>query len=97
MAETLRSQGLRVEQAVLFGSLAREDAHRSGDVDIAIVSPDFEGKDIFERAELTRRAEVRTIKRFMVPLDLIVLTPQEFEEGASLSARFAQEGEPIPL
>lgn len=62
------------------------------DVDILIISSDFRNKDIFERAKLTKEAEIKTIKKFRVPLDIITLTSDEFESGKSLVAEFARKG-----
>ncbi|MBM4030718.1 MAG: nucleotidyltransferase domain-containing protein [Planctomycetes bacterium] len=42
----LAAHGLDVNKVVLFGSQARGDATPDSDVDIAIVSEDFRGRDI---------------------------------------------------
>jgi hypothetical protein len=44
---------------------------------------------------LTKEAEITTIKKFMIPLDIITLTPGEFENEASLIAQYAENGEVI--
>jgi uncharacterized protein len=46
--------GIRVEAAYLFGSHARQKAHKWSDIDIAIISPDFSADRIEERIRLTR-------------------------------------------
>jgi hypothetical protein len=38
-------------------------------------------------------AEFRTIKKFMVPLDIITLTPEEYEYRTSFAAEYAHEDE----
>ncbi len=38
-------------------------------------------------------AEVATIKKFMIPLDIITMTPDEFESKTSLIAEHAKAGE----
>lgn len=96
-AEALRREGLYVEQVRLFGSQARGEAGAESDLDVAIVSPDFEGKDVFERAALTRASEIRTIRQFMVPMDVVSLTPEELRQGKSLVAHFVQEGETVQI
>ena len=88
----LQSHGLRVEKLVIFGSQARGTAREDSDLDVALVSPDFAGKDIFERVERTVRADRETIRRFVVPLDLILLAPDEYESRSSPAAAFAREG-----
>jgi uncharacterized protein len=44
-------RGIRVEAIVLFGSYARGTAHEWSDVDLAVISPDFEGVPINRRQE----------------------------------------------
>jgi len=42
---------------------------------------------------IRKDAEIRTIKKFMVPLDIITMTPEEYEKRNSLAAEYAHEGE----
>jgi predicted nucleotidyltransferase len=92
LRSALQSHGLRVEKLVLFGSQASGTAREDSDLDVALVSPDFVGKDIFERVEMTARADRDTIRRFVVPLDLVLLAPDEYESRSSPVASFAREG-----
>jgi predicted nucleotidyltransferase len=89
----LKEKRLNIEKIILFGSQATGKATIESDVDILIISKDFKGKDIFERAELTKEPEIMTIKKFMVPLDIITMTPEEFESETSLIAEYAKKGE----
>jgi hypothetical protein len=41
---------------------------------------------------LIKEAEIATIKKFMIPLDVIMMTPEEFEGGTSLISEFAKKG-----
>ncbi len=91
----LRERGLNISKLMLFGSQAKGDFEESSDIDILIVSDDFHGKDIFERAELTKDAEILTIKKFMIPLDIITMTPEELENETSLIAGYVKDGEVI--
>ncbi len=88
----LKEKGLNVSKIILFGSHSTGKATVDSDVDILIISPDFQNKDIFERARLTKEAEINTIKKFRVPLDIITLTSEEFEGGSSLITEFARKG-----
>ena len=92
LRSALQSGGLRVDKLVIFGSQAKGTAREDSDLDVALVSPDFAGKDIFERVEMTARADRETIRRFVVPLDLILLAPDEYESRSSPAAAFAREG-----
>jgi len=77
----------------LFGSQAKGKATRESDIDVVIISEDFRNKDIFERAAMTKDAEIRTLKKFMIPLDIVTLTPEE--NNASLIAAYAREAEVV--
>ena len=95
LGTALRESGLTVEKLILFGSHAHGEARRDSDIDIAIVSPDFKDKDIFDRSKLIMRAELATVDKFIVPLDLVMLTPEEYESRSSPIASFAHEGKEI--
>ena len=44
---------------------------------------------------MTKKAEISTLKKFMIPLDIITLTPDEFDNGNSLISEYAKKGEEI--
>lgn len=88
----LKADGLNVAKVILFGSQARGRANETSDIDVIIVSEDFYGHDIFKRADLTKDAEIMTIRKFMVPLDIITMTPDELESGKSLVCEYARNG-----
>lgn len=68
---------------VLFGSAARGELHEDSDLDILIVQDtDLAFSDRIRRL----RSEIRT----RIPLDIIVLTPQEAEDLPKRSSFFAQ-------
>jgi predicted nucleotidyltransferase len=91
LEQCLKENRLNISKIILFGSQATETTDNS-DVDILIISDDFKNKDIFERARLTKDAEIKTIRKFMVPLDIITLTSEEFENETSPVAEFAKSG-----
>lgn len=88
----LKERGLKISKIVLFGSYSTGKAFEGSDIDVAVISEDFEGKDIFARVKMIKDAEVATIKRFMVPLDVIAMTPDEYENGSSLAVAYAKRG-----
>ncbi len=77
---------MRVEAAYLFGSRARGEALDVSDVDLIVVSPDFDGMPVDERLRL-----VYGIWPEEVPADLIPLGSSEFERlrGRSVLLRDA--------
>ena len=52
--ETVRQQGIPVEAVYLFGSWAQGRATEWSDIDLAIVSPVFEGTKFYDRCKLHR-------------------------------------------
>jgi uncharacterized protein len=81
----------------LFGSFGRGTASSTSDIDIAIVSGDFAGKNIFERALLTKDAEIKTVRKFKVALDVLTLTPDEYRDPSSLIAGTIRKGIVVPV
>jgi uncharacterized protein len=45
-------KGLRVDAVVLYGSYAHGTPHEWSDIDLAVISPDFEGVPIWKRQEM---------------------------------------------
>jgi predicted nucleotidyltransferase len=43
---------VRIEKAFLFGSYARGDANDDSDIDVAVLSPDFEGVRFSDKQKL---------------------------------------------
>ena len=81
--------GVTPTKIVLFGSQAKGKATKESDIDVVIISEDFRNKDILERAAMTKDAEIRTLRKFMIPLDIVTLTPEE--NNTSLLTAYAKE------
>lgn len=93
----LEEENLQITKVLLFGSQINERAREDSDIDILIISEDFRNKNIFERVPLTKNPEIKTLKKFMIPMDIISLTPEEFESGTSLIAEYAKQGDGIDV
>lgn len=80
------------EQIYLFGSRARDDAENESDVDLLVVVPDSDQPGYRRDQKAYRGIE----RRFLFPLDILVVTRAEFEAGvrnrASLPATVVREG-----
>lgn len=98
LRKCLKETGVNISKIILFGSQSRKNAATlaESDIDVAIVSEDFRGKGIFERAKLTKEAEIRTIRKFMVPLDIVTLTSEEVENKSSVIAEYVRKGKVMP-
>ena len=91
LSSRLKANGVNVSDIILFGSQARGDAKRDSDIDLIIISKSFSGKNIFERAEMVGPAEMETIKKYVVPFDIIMKTKDEYKSGKSLIVGYAME------
>jgi uncharacterized protein len=92
----IRNSGIRINNLILFGSSSTGTSTPGSDIDIAIISDDFTNQDIFDRALLTKEAEMYTVKKFKVPLDIITLTTEEYQDQKSLIAGTVRKGIIIP-
>lgn len=91
LEQCLREGGITPSKIILFGSQAKGKATKKSDIDVLIVSEAFRNKNILERAAMTKDAEIRTLKKFMIPLDIVTLTPDE--NNTSLIAVYAKDAE----
>jgi len=93
--EELRRGGVRVSKIILFGSQAQGNSTPESDIDLIVISDDFAGMTIFERAVFLKEADARTIKKFMVPLDVIMMTAEEFGRETSIISQYAEKGKVV--
>ena len=92
----VRKSGIEIHDLILFGSSVKGATHPGSDIDIAIISENFVGKDIFERALMTKDAEIQTVRKFRVALDVLTLSPEEYRDPASLIAGTIGKGIVVP-
>ena len=86
----LETMGIRVERAILFSSHARGEAKDGSDIDLLIVSSDFESLNTRERLEQLGTAAARLWQ----PIEAIACTPAELVhvEPAKLLEEILQTG-----
>ena len=90
--ECVDESGVKVSKIILFGSQIKKSGVEESDIDVVIVSKDFKDKDLFERLEMLRVAVIKTTKKYIVPLDVIAMTPDELRRKGSPLAGFARNG-----
>jgi len=73
--ERLVSLGIVPERILVFGSYANGQADEGSDLDLLVVSLQFEGMDLWERMSLLGRAR----SGMMRPMDILGITPAEAE------------------
>jgi len=89
--EAIEFKGIRVNKLVLFGSYARGTYREESDIDIAVISEDFAGKDYWERIEILSDA----IYDLFEPIEALAVTPDEWEKKESLIIDYAKDGEVV--
>ncbi|MFH1653233.1 MAG: nucleotidyltransferase domain-containing protein [Pseudomonadota bacterium] len=65
---------IRVEKIILYGSYARGEARDYSDIDLLVISPDFEGGTLKDYKILDRAA-----RRVTPLIEAIAYTPADFE------------------
>ena len=79
MHKALAKYGIKKSRIALFGSFLNGNANEDSDIDIIIISDSFEGKNLFERINMTLKAESDVRSRYIVPMDILLKTPKEYE------------------
>jgi predicted nucleotidyltransferase len=92
---TLESDGFRIHDLILFGSSSTGSLQPGSDIDLAIISDYFAGKDIFKRAQMTKDAELNTIRKFRLALDIVTLTTEEYNDRNSVFLNNIRKGIPV--
>jgi len=69
------SKIIKLDKIILFGSRAKGKAKKTSDVDLLIISKDFEGKKYFRRSP-----QFYLMWKSEYDADILCLTPTELEE-----------------
>ena len=77
----LQFKGIKLRGIALFGSQLTGLSHSDSDIDLIIVSDNFQNKNIFERSDITMDIEIKAMKKFHVPMDILKMTDKEFNQG----------------
>ena len=90
MIDCLRDMNLR--KIVVFGSATGGKTYEDSDLDLALVVPDPENSQVFNRTEvaLEARRRLRQVNA-QVAMDILVYTASEFQKLASQPSSFRTE------
>jgi predicted nucleotidyltransferase len=89
--KALESAGIKPEKILLYGSYAAGNWRPDSDIDLVVISEDFEGKGYWQRIDLLSAA----IYKVFQPIEAVAMTPQEWENGDSLITDYARDGEVV--
>ncbi|MCE5340413.1 MAG: nucleotidyltransferase domain-containing protein [Planctomycetaceae bacterium] len=87
----LESKGIKSQKLILFGSFAKGNFHQESDIDLVVISKDFENKNYWERIEILSEAIYEMFK----PIEAVAMTPDEWEQGDSMIVDYARGGEVV--
>ncbi len=93
--DALEAQGIPVERVILFGSHAASSARECSDIDIAVISPQFDKLSLLERYEQLGLAN----RKLQAPLDVVGFSPSQVAqcEPGSFLAEILHTGVTVPL
>jgi uncharacterized protein len=91
LKQNLQEAGVRVERMILYGSWAQGTATDLSDIDVVVISEDFQGKDYWDRINILTEA----IYKIFAPIEACAMTPGEWKNKDSLICEFAREGETV--
>src|SRR4030042_1701078 len=89
--KALESSRIRTDKLILFGSCATGECREDSDIDITVISRDFDNKSYWERIEILSNA----IYQIFEPIEATAFTPEEWESGESLMFDYAKNGEVV--
>ncbi len=89
--KAIESSGVKVERIVLYGSYAAGNYRPDSDIDLVVISEDFQGKSYWERIDILSEAIFKVFK----PIEAVAMTPQEWQSGESFIADYARNGETV--
>jgi predicted nucleotidyltransferase len=87
----LQLEKINPQQIILFGSYASGNARPDSDIDLVVISDDFEGKDYWQRIDIIASAIYRVFK----PIEAIAMTTEEWLRGDSMITDYARNGQVV--
>jgi predicted nucleotidyltransferase len=89
----LEDKEIHVDKLVLFGSWAKGTQHEGSDIDVVVISRDFEGKDPWSRIKLMGSA----IYKVFAPIQAAAVTPKEWAARELMVCQLAKDGDVLAV
>lgn len=86
--DELKKLGVEVSQVILYGSYAKGRTKEYSDIDLAVISPNFQKLDIFERQLILSKAH----HNFGEPIEPIGLTPKQVKDKKGFVSEIVKTG-----
>ena len=88
--EELEKNGIKISEAIIFGSHAKGVVHEDSDIDIALISDSFTGNRFDDR-----RKVVPFRRKIDSRIEPIPFRPEDFNEGSMLAEEIKNTGKKI--
>jgi predicted nucleotidyltransferase len=89
--DALEKKGIKIVRIVLYGSYAAGKHREGSDIDLVVISDDFSSMSYWQRIDLLSGAIYEVLK----PIEAVAMTDAEWENGESLIADYARNGEVV--
>jgi len=89
--KALESAGIRPQKIILYGSYATGQFREDSDIDLVVLSDDFQGKGYWQRIDILSEAVYAVFK----PIEAVAMTPEEWAAGTSFIVDYARNGEVV--
>ena len=86
--KAIESRGIRTDKLILFGSYATGQYREDSDIDVVVISRDFNNKNYWDRIDILSGA----IYDIYEPIEATAFTPEEWQSRESLIVDFAKNG-----
>lgn len=91
--KVLEEKKVHVERLILFGSWSKGTQQEGSDIDVIVVSRDFQGKDPWSRIKMIGGAVYKVFE----PIQATGVTPEEWNSRAMTICELAKDGEVVAV
>ena len=92
----LKNRNITVDRIMVFGSYAKGNYTGDSDIDIAVISRDFNEKDVFQKAEMLKGLKWALVEKFEFAFDIVPVSLKQWQQSSSLVVDFIREGQALP-
>jgi predicted nucleotidyltransferase len=89
--KAVESRDVMIKQIILFGSFKDGTFREDSDIDLVVISDDFDGMDYWQRIDILSEA----IYEVFEPIEAVAITSNEWNRRESLVVDYARNGEVV--
>jgi len=91
LRELFKLRSLKINKIVFYGSQIEKNADDESDLDVLVVSEDFEDKDIFSRIDIAAGIHRRLVEQLSMPVDIMYFSLSEWNDDKSIIINTAKK------